>query len=107
MPKWNAPKRKYKRLPTINVEISIPAVASVITCNRSFLKLFASICMEPANNRKPSILFINMLWKSIEVIILISIADRAGNRLLEMSSKTEKAKDNTIMPIVGGHLIYL
>ena len=101
------PNRKNKRVPTINVEMRMPIVARVMTGRRSFRRLFASICMEPANKRKPSMLFISTSWKSIEVMILISEVDGPGNNAADVINRTEKAKDRAMIPMVGGHLIYL
>jgi hypothetical protein len=43
----------------------------------------------------------------MEVIAVTTEADLWGNSHPDIINTTENASDNTIMPIVGGHLIYL
>ncbi len=89
------------------VEIKMPTVAKVITGNLTFLKFLASICIDPANKRKPSMPFISRLWKSIEVIIFMRGAASEGNKLPAITSNTEHMSDKAMIPMVDGHLINL
>ena len=82
----------------------MPIVAKEIMDNCSFLRLFASICMEPANNKKLSMPFISKVWKSIEVTRWIRVSDWGTNIFVPTSRSPDDSSDNAMMPMVGVHL---